>query len=136
MKEELKGPKVENIAVAVVQELGENNAMIHNVYLINEKKETLENVLVTSKGYAFSAKTNEKLETNILRKLLGDIKANSVQMIEPIMEDVLGLNNEYWVSFWVGTKMYDKKYIFLSETIKEENFINIPILNKKGVLLR
>src|SRR5690554_1476878 len=137
MKKELKGPKVENIAVAVVQELGEDNiTTVYNVYLINEKKETLENVLVTSKGYATSAKTNEKLETNTLRKFLGNLEANSVQMIEPIMEDVLELNNEYWVSFWIDAKMYDKKYIFLSETIKKENFVNVPIINKKGVLVR
>jgi hypothetical protein len=31
--------------------------------------------------------------------------------------------------------MYDKKFIFLSETVKEENLVNIPVLNKKGVLV-
>lgn len=136
MKEELKGPKVENISVAVVQELGEDNVIVYNVYLINEKNEVLENVLVTSKGYATVAKTEEKLITNTLRRSMGNIEPNSVEQIEPIMEDVMGLNNEYWVSFWIGSTMYDKKYIFLSETIKEENFVNIPIINKKGVLVR
>lgn len=136
MKEELRGPKVENVAVAVVQELGDENAIIYNVYLINEKDEPLENVLVTSKGYATVAKTEEKIITNTLRRSLGNVEANSVEQIEPIMEDIMGLNNEYWVSFWIGATMYDKKYIFLSETIKEENFVKIPIINKKGVLVR
>ncbi|HZH87306.1 MAG TPA: hypothetical protein VFD77_08310 [Brumimicrobium sp.] len=136
MKEELKSPKVENVSVAVVQELGEDNVIVYNVYLINEKNELLENVLVTSKGYATVAKTEEKLITNTLRRSMGNIEPNSVEQIEPIMEDVMGLNNEYWVSFWIGSTMYDKKYIFLSETIKEENFVNVPIINKKGVLVR
>src|SRR5690554_6980057 len=96
----------------------------------------LENVLVTSKGYATVAKTEKKLITNTLRRSMGNIEPNSVEQIEPIMEDVMGLNNEYWVSFWIGSTMYDKKYIFLSETIKEENFVNVPIINKKGVLVR
>jgi hypothetical protein len=77
----------------------------------------------------------EKVETTTLRKLLGSIQPLSAEKIEPIMEDVMGLNNEYWVCFWVGTTMYDKKFIFLSETVKEENLVNIPVLNKKGVLV-
>ena len=40
----------------------------------------------------------------------------------------------------MGTKpqnvMYDKKYIFLPETIKEENFVLIPYINKKGVMIK
>jgi hypothetical protein len=135
MKEELKGPKVENVSVAVVQELGDENVIVYNVYLINEKDEELEQVLVTSKGYAMLKKNMEKVETTTLRKLLGSIQPHSAEKIEPIMEDVMGLNNEYWVCFWVGTTMYDKKFIFLSETVKEENLVNIPVLNKKGVLV-
>ncbi|RFC55809.1 hypothetical protein [Brumimicrobium aurantiacum] len=142
MKEELKGPEVEGVSVAVVQELGDDNVIVYNVYIINEKEEELEQVLVTSKGYATLKKgtsqvgeTEQKVETTTLRKLLGSIEAKSAKKVEPIMEDVLTLNNEYWVSFFVGTTMYDKKFIFLSETVKEENFVNIPILNKKGVLV-
>lgn len=135
MKEELKGPKVTDVSVAVVQELGEDNTLVYNVYIINEKDVKLEGVLVTSSGYATDQKTQEQVITSTLRKSLGDVAAHSVQKIEPIMEDLFGLNNEYWVSFWIENKMYDKKYIFLSETIKEEYFVKIPILDKKGVLI-
>lgn len=135
MKEELKGPKVTGVSVAVVQELGEENTLVYNVYIINEKDVKLEGVLVTSSGYATAQKTQEQIVTSTLRKSLGDVAPNSAQKIEPIMEDLFGLNNEYWVSFWIDNKMYDKKYIFLSETIKEEYFVNIPILEKKGVLI-
>jgi len=135
MKEELKGPKVTDVSVAVVQELGEENTLVYNVYIINQKDVKLEGVLVTSSGYATAQKTQEQVITSTLRKSLGDVEPNSVQKIEPIMEDLFGLNNEYWVSFWIDNKMYDKKYIFLSETIKEEYFVKIPILNKKGVLI-
>ena len=109
MKEELKGPKVTDVSVAVVQELGEENTLIYNVYIINEKDVTLESVLVTSSGYATAQKTQEQVITSTLRKSLGDIAPNSVQKIEPIMEELFGLNNEYWVSFWIENKMYDKK---------------------------
>jgi hypothetical protein len=135
MKEELKGPKVTDVSVAVVQEMGEENAVVYNVYIVNEKDVKLEGVLVTSSGYATAQKTQEQVITSTLRKSLGDVEPISAQKIEPIMEDLFGLNNEYWVSFWIDKVMYDKKYIFLSETIKEEYFVKIPILNKKGVLI-
>ena len=135
MKVDIDIPKVGNVSVAIVQEVGEDQALVYNVYLINQRKENLEKVLVTSKGYATVKKTGEQIKTSTLRKSLGEVEASSFQKIEPIMQDLFGLNNEYWVSFWIGNKMFDKKYIFLSETIKEENFANIPLLNKKGVLI-
>jgi hypothetical protein len=136
MKEDIKIPKVDGVSVAAVQEVGDDNTLVYNVYLINERKEELEKVLVTSKGYATVKKSGERVKTSTLRKSLGNMNAQSIQKIEPIMTDLFGLNNEYWVSFWIGSKMYDKKYIFLSETIKEEHFVNVPIINKKGVLIK
>jgi len=32
--------------------------------------------------------------------------------------------------------MYDKKYVFVPESITEENFTHVPVLNKKGVMIR
>ena len=56
--------------------------------------------------------------------------------IEAIQEKVFGLNNEYWVSFYIKNDIFDKKYVFLPETIKEEFFTTVPILNRKGVMIR
>lgn len=136
MKDDIEVPDIGEVSVAVVQEVGEDNTLIYNVFLINQRDEDLEKVLVTSKGYATVKKTGEHVKTSTLRKSLGDVKAHSAQTIEPIMQELFGLNNEYWVSFWIGNKMFDKKYIFLSETIKEEHFVNVPVLNKKGVLIK
>lgn len=136
MKEDIDIPKVGEVSVAIVQEVGDDQAFVYNVYLINQRPENLEKVLVTSKGYATVKKTGEQIKTSTLRKSLGEVEAYTYQRIEPIMQDLFGLNNEYWVSFWIGNKMFDKKYIFLSETIKEEHFANIPLINKKGVLIK
>jgi hypothetical protein len=58
-----------------------------------------------------------------------------VAKIEPIMEDVFGLANEYWISFWVDDVMYDKKYVFLPETVSSTKMKLIPQLGLKGVML-
>lgn len=134
MKKDIIPPVVEDIAVAVVKEQNELNETEWNVYLLNLKKENIEGVLVTSKGYG--TYNEEEVKTSILRHFLDVVNANDFKKIEPIVDTVFGLNNEYWVSFFLNKVMYDKKYIFLPETIKEENFTLIPYINKKGVMIK
>lgn len=125
--------RAEDIAVAVVPELIEDqNGWM--VYLINLKNTTLENVLISSKGYG--EMNNKNLRTSELRHYIEKLDAHEYAKIEPIIEDVFGLNNEYWVSFYVNKTIYDKKFLFLPESIQETNFITIPFLNKKGVMIR
>ncbi|MGZ3862698.1 MAG: hypothetical protein ACXVPN_15070 [Bacteroidia bacterium] len=125
--------RAEDIAVAVVPELIEDqNGWM--VYLINLKNTPLENVLISSKGYG--EMNNKNLRTSELRHYIEKLNAHEYAKIEPIIEDVFGLNNEYWVSFYVNKTIYDKKFLFLPESIQENNFITIPFLNKKGVMIR
>ncbi len=135
MREELKGPKVENVAVAVAERLDENNNKVHYVYLINLRDDIMEGIIVTSKGYGMNVKTGEKVQTSMLRHCLEVLLPNEAAKLEPIMEDVFGLANEYWVSFYVDGKMYDKKFIFLPETISPKNMTDIPVLGMKGVMI-
>lgn len=135
MKKDINPPKVENVLVAVVQEKNELNNDVWNVYLINQRNETIENVLVSSKGYITDV-SGKETKTSMLRHAVGNIEKNNYALIEPIMEDVFALHNEYWVSFFIDNQMFDKKYIFLAETIKPANFITIPVINKKGVMIK
>lgn len=134
MKKDISPPTVEDIGVAVVREQNELNEAEWNVYLINFKKEKLEGVLVSSHGYG--RLKEEDLKTSTLRHFLDEVGPKSFVKFEPIIPELFGLNNEYWVSFFVNNVMYDKKYIFLPEAIKEEHFILIPYINKKGVLIK
>lgn len=136
MREELLGPKVENVAVSVVQEMGEEGLPIYNVYLLNLRDDIMEGIIITSKGYGTHLETGEKIQTSTLRHCLEILLPNEAAKIEPIMEDVFALANEYWVSFWVNDVMYDKKFVFVSGTITEENLREIPILGAKGVMIK
>lgn len=135
MREELQGPKVENIGVAVVQHLNELNEKLYTVYLLNLSEEIIDEILITSKGYGVNAVSGEKIETSTLRHRIDLMMPNEAKKIEPIMEDVFGLANEYWVSFWSHDKMYDKKFIFVPESISESNMQKIPVLGDLGVLI-
>jgi len=125
---------VENVAIAIVQEKNDEGEMVWNSYLLNLYNETIENVLVSSKGYGNYDGRNVK--TSMLRHLIGTVEAQHYAKIEPIMTNVFGLTNEFWVSFYLNKNIYDKKYIFLPETIREENFTTIPLLNKRGVMIK
>ncbi len=135
MREELKGPVVENIGVAVVQLENELNEKIYEVYLLNLREDIIEGIIITSKGYGENPKTGEKIKTSTLRHSLEVMLPNEAAKIEPIMEDVFGLANEYWVSFWINDTMYDKKFVFVPESISEQNMSKIPVLGEKGVLI-
>ena len=136
MKKDISPPKVENVIVCIVKELNDEKQEVYNVYLVNTGKTALETVLVSSKGYIENRETGEKTVTSTLRHLLNDVEANDFAKIEPIIEDVFGLNNEYLVSYFIDGQMYDKKFIFLAESIKSSNMITVPILNKKGVVIK
>ena len=135
MKEGLFGPKVENVGVAVVQDFNEENIEIFNVYLVNLRDDIMEGIIITSTGYGENANTGERVKTSTLRHCLEVMLPNEAAKIEPIMEDVFGLANEYLVSFWVNDVMYDKKYVFLPETISASKMKEIPVLGKKGVMI-
>jgi hypothetical protein len=126
--------KVENIAIAAVPDTSEGQAEPQwNIHLINLKETEIKNVLVSSKGYGEI--NGEKVQTSELRHFIEALPGHSYVKVEPIMPDVFGLNNQYWVSFYIGEHIFDKKYVFLPESIQESNLTFIPLMQTKGVLL-
>lgn len=136
MREELKGPKVENVAVAVVQHEDEGGEKAYYAYLLNLRDDIMEGIIITSKGYGTNHESGESVKTSTLRHSLEVLLPNEAAKIEPIMEDVFGLANEYWVSFWIEDQMYDKKFVFLPESISDVNLKKLPVLGLKGVMIR
>ncbi|REJ80183.1 MAG: DUF4909 domain-containing protein [Bacteroidetes bacterium] len=125
---------VEKIVLAVVQEQDDLGNNIWNVYLVNLYDEEIDGVLVSSKGYGHYE--GRDVKTTVLRHLIGRVGSHDYAKIETLMDNLLGLSNEYWVSFYKDKHMYDKKYVFLPESIREENLTKIPVLNKPGVMIR
>lgn len=132
MKKDIKIPKVENVTVAVARIINKLNQPEWSVHLINRNEFDIENTLVSSTGYGEC--NGEQQKTSTLRHFLQTVPRKSAVLIEPITSEVFHLNNEYWVSYYVGDKIHDRKFIFLPDTIKEENMIYIKELDTEGVL--
>ena len=120
--------------MAVVHEFNELQEWIWNVYAINFTPHVLEGVLVSSKGYGIIH--GEEKKTSVLRHFLNVIEPLSYVKIEPIQEDLFALNNEYWMSYYVDGKIQERKYVFGSDSIKEEALEKIGLINMPGLLLQ
>ncbi|MBL7875450.1 MAG: hypothetical protein JNL53_07280 [Cyclobacteriaceae bacterium] len=132
MKRDIEIPKVKNVTLAVVRKINILNQDEWAVHLINTNSFALENTLVASTGYG--EKEGETQRTSTLRHFLETVPANSSVLVEPIDSRVFHLTNEYWVSYYVGDKIYDRKFVFVPDTISEANLTFIKELESEGVL--
>ena len=135
MKENLKGPKVENLSVAIVQTEVEGE-LSYYAYLLSSRDDIMEGIIISSTGYGQDTKTGEKVRTSTLRHTIEILLPNEAAKIEPIMPDIFGLSNEYWVSFWVNDVMYDKRFVFPAESIAQENMSMVKPLGLLGVIIK
>lgn len=131
MIKDIQVPEVKNVKLAVARE-GIKGLEEWKVYLINKNEFPIENTLVASKGYG--EKEGEKQKTSILRHFLETVPANGSTVIESIDSSVFHLNNEYWVSYYIGSQIYDKRFLFVPDTICDKNVIFIKELEMEGVL--
>lgn len=133
MKHDIKFPAVEGISIAVVKEQEENSQTLWQVYLVNSNDFDITNLTVRSKGYGNNSEGVFQ-ETSTLRYFINSVGAHRYEPIELIDASVFHLNNEYWVSYFVNEQIYDKKFIFVPDSIIENNLTPIPILERLGVL--
>jgi hypothetical protein len=132
MKKDIEVPQVENVTLAVVREKNLLSQDEWKVYLINNNDFPIENTLVASRGYG--EKDGEEQRTSTLRHFLETVPGKSSAVVESIDPKVFHLNNEYWVSYYIGREIYDKRFVFVPDTICEENLVFIKEIEKEGVL--
>lgn len=130
MKKDIEFPFVKNVSVGIIPEYNEDKTL-WKVFLINTGDVPLTNVMVTSTGFGKQDGIEQK--TSTLRYHFDRLEPQEALVVELIDPAVFHLNNEYWVSFWIGTQLYDKRYLFLPESIDEQHFTSIPIVEKKGI---
>ena len=135
MKSDLQFPVVENVFLAAVQEWSDDfGEKVWYAYLVNDSDFQLDGVMVVSK--AFGTIDGEMKKTSLLRHAFIEIPSVSVKKIELLYQNVLVLNNEFMVTFFIGDTLYDKKYIFRANSITPDYVEEVPILFVDGVIVR
>ena len=129
MKKDINFHIAEKVQIVAVKEWDkEFSAQQWNVYLVNNRNEPIEMVLVLSRG------TTAHMKTATLRHGLGDIAAHSAAKVEMIIDEVLSFTNEYLVTFFSENKLYEKSFVFPANRINESNTIEVEVLQLNGVL--
>lgn len=136
MRKDIPEYKVEEVAIAILPRIedGIQDDEMWDVYLLNLKNHSIENVLINSTGYGEI--DGEQMKTTTLRHFFNEIGPHQAHLIEPIQTKLFDIANEYWVSFTYDGYMYDKRYVFVRGSISEENFTNIPVLERRGVMIK
>lgn len=132
MKKDITIPEVKHVTMAVVREKSILNQNEWKVYLINNNPFPIDNTLVASNGYG--EKDGQTQRTSTLRHFLDSVPANESVLVEPLDEKLFHLTNEYWVSYYIGNQIYDRRFVFVPDSIREENISFIKELDKEGVL--
>ena len=129
MKKDIEVPKVEKVHVAAVREFNKDFRVDEwNTYIINNKNVSIEMILIVAKGY------DGTKETSVMRHKLEKLPPHSFAKIEFIQDEVLGLNNEYQVTFFAENKMFEKTFLFKKNSVSEEKQKELPIIPKMGIL--
>ena len=131
MRKDIEIPKVENVHIVAVKEWDEDFTELHwNIYIVNNRDEDISTILVLSRG-----KSDDR-KTSTLRHGLGDLKPQTSAKVEFISPEVLGFTNEYMVTFFLGNRMFEKKFVFDPNSISDENTTEIPVMENEGVLAK
>ena len=135
MKKDITIPEVENVFLAAVQEWSDDfMEKVWYVYLINDSDFNLDGVMVVSK--AFGTLDGEMKKTSLLRHAFLQVPAVSVVKIELLETNVLRLNNEFMVTYFIDNILHDKKFIFKAQSITPDYVEEVPILFVDGVIMR
>ena len=129
MKKDIEIPVAKDVHVAIIREWNDEFlSKDWNAYIINDRSDAIEMVIVVSKGF------DEDRKTSTMRHGIGKMEAKSFAKIELIQEEVLALDNEFFVTFFAEDKLYEKRFLFPKYSVSENKLQQIPIIEKEGVL--
>lgn len=135
MKKDIDFPKSENVFLAAIQQWNDDfqeNSWF--VYLVNNTDETLEMVMAVSRAYGTI--NDEQRVTGTFRHSFNEVASKSITKLEMLENNVLQLNNEFAVSYFLNNKMFDKTFVFKTNTINDKTLSDIPGTDLRGVLLK
>jgi hypothetical protein len=132
MKKDILFEKVTGVNLAIARKLTDSGEFEWSVYIINKNLIELKDVLIVSKGYG--TMNGEDKKTSALRHYIKHLDEQSYAKVEPIDPALFGLNNEFWVSYYILNQIFDKKFVFVANSITDSRIRFIPELELEGVL--
>ena len=131
MRKDITIPKVKDVYVAAVREYNKDfRTHDWNMYIINDGEDPLETVLIVSEG------RDDKNITSRMRHSIKLLPAKSYAKIEFLEDSILPLNNFFNITYFIGDTLYDKQFELPANSALEDNAVQLPVMDAKGVLTR
>ena len=135
MKKDIIIPKVENVFIVAIKEWSDDfQENCWYAYLLNATNEPLETAMIVSRAYGLI--DAEERKTMSLRHAFALVEPQSAVRIEFLENNLLQLDNEFMLSYFIGNQMFDKKFVFKANTIEDTNKVELPSINKLGVIAK
>ena len=128
MNKDIPKPEVKNVTVVISPE---RDNEFWSVHIVNINDFPVTSVLVASTGYAEKGPDREK--TSTIRHSFDEIGAKSSVHVELIDPKVFHLFNEYSVTYYIDKDIYYKKFLFVPDSIINENLSHNAILDAEVV---
>jgi hypothetical protein len=135
MNKDIPFEPVEGVYLAItkrIDNIEKSEEDFWDAHIINDNPYPIENVLITSQGYGKAE--GKELETTTFRHMIERIESKSTAHIEAVDPNTFKITNQFWVSYYRGRQIFDKKFIFMPGSFLTENVTYIPQLDKEGVL--
>ena len=138
MKQDISFDPVEGVSIAIVPDeaAAADPAAVAawTVYLLNNNDVALDTVLIAADGYG-TQPTGEAVRTSTLRYHFETVAPHSATAVELIDPAVFHLTNQYWVSYYQEGRIFDKKFLFVPDSIVPDNLSPLGLLaGRRGVL--
>lgn len=135
MKKDIEIPKSENVFVAAISERNDDfQEDTWYAYLVNENETPLQMAIVVVKAYGLI--DGEQRKTGMFRHVFADVPANGAIKMELLENNVLKLNNEFVVTYYLNGVLFDKTFVFRTNTINKQATQDILSINRKGVVVK
>lgn len=128
MKKDISFNTVIDVKVAIAKAIDENGESDWYAYIINNKNVAIDNVLVNSS--AVEHKDGFGRKTSQLRHFIEKVEVGGYAKIERVDPGVFAFYNRFWVSFYIGRQVFDKK--FMLEPFNEWDISQIEELAMEG----
>ncbi|WP_194851501.1 hypothetical protein [Nonlabens antarcticus] len=131
MKKDIVIPVVKGVHLAVVKEWNADFSS-HDwmIYLINDLEQPIESVMIMSRG-----KHEDGRKTSTFRHAFKVVLPKSSMKVELIMENVFPFMNEFVLTYFLGSTLYDKTFMSPPHSITDSNLIDLPVMESQGILL-
>lgn len=138
MKQDIPFEPVVGVSIAIVPDtdtpVAEGSQPTWQVFLLNSNDFPLENVIIAADGYG-TQPDGEAVRTSTLRYHFPEIAPQSATPVELIDPAVFHLTNQYWVSYYRDRQIFDRKFLFVPDSIVPENLSRLELLDgRPGVL--